>query len=128
MQRSDQIPLQTNEQIQARMEDLSRQIRHHRFLYYVLSTPEISDQEFDSLYKELEELEKKHPALANQDSPTHEVGAMPSTEFKPIRHRSAMLSLSNATSDDQLIQWQERFDGKIEQRKLRLTIFLMFAS
>lgn len=47
--------------IQNKMEDLARQIRHHRFLYYVLSAPAISDSEFDQLYRELEQLEKLHP-------------------------------------------------------------------
>lgn len=94
--------------VQDRMEDLARQIRHHRFLYYVLSAPEISDAEFDRLYSELEELEKTHPELTNPDSPTKEVGAPPSTEFKQVRHRIPMLSLSNITSSEDLQRWQDR--------------------
>lgn len=110
--------LQTNEQIQARMEDLSRQVRHHRFLYYVLSQPQISDAQFDVLYHELEDLEKRYPNLANPDSPTKEVGAAPSTEFKPVRHRSPMLSLSNATNEKELIKWQERLIKSYPSEKL----------
>ena len=94
--------------IQGKMEDLARQIRHHRFLYYVLSTPEISDDEFDKIYRELEDLEKRYPDLTNTDSPTHEVGAAPNTEFKQVRHRVPLLSLSNVTSDEELQKWQDR--------------------
>ncbi len=104
----------TSMQIQEKMEDLSRQIRHHRFLYYVLSQPIISDAEFDKLYRQLEELEKEYPSLVNTDSPTHEVGAAPNTEFKQIRHRVPMLSLSNITSFEELKKWQERLHRGID--------------
>ncbi len=107
--------LATNEQIQDRMEDLSRQIRHHRFLYYVLNQPAISDAQFDKLYHELEDLEKRYPHLANPDSPTKEVGAAPSTEFKPVKHGVPMLSLANANSDEELVKWQERLEERIKK-------------
>jgi DNA ligase (NAD+) len=104
--------------IQTKMEELAAQIRHHRFLYYVLSRPEISDSAFDALFHELEDLEKRYPLLTNPDSPTKEVGAAPNTEFKPIQHRVPMLSLSNATSDDDLVKWQERLNEKMSKSSL----------
>jgi DNA ligase (NAD+) len=104
----------TTADIQYRMEDLARQIRHHRFLYYVLSAPAISDTEFDKIYRELEDLEKRYPDLTNADSPTHEVGAAPSTEFKQVRHRVPLLSLSNITSYEELQKWQERLNRVID--------------
>lgn len=112
------IHSQTDDQIQVRMEELAAQVRHHRFLYYVLNQPEISDARFDALYHQLEELEKRYPHLANPDSPTKEVGAAPSTEFKPVKHRTPMLSLANATSDEELVKWQERLEDKINKSSL----------
>jgi DNA ligase (NAD+) len=94
--------------IQEKMNDLFRQIEHHRFRYYILSQPEITDAEFDDLYKQLEELEKKYPQLRNPESPTQKVGFAPSTDFKEVKHRIPLLSLSNATSYDELDKWQER--------------------
>src|SRR5579872_4763226 len=94
----------TEEQVKAEIEELSTQIRHHRFLYYILSKPEISDAEFDKLYDQLEHLEKEYPHLADPESPTKEVGAPPSTEFKQVKYRIPMLSLSNANNDEELIK------------------------
>lgn len=91
-----------------RAEDLARQIEHHRFCYYVLDRPEISDAEFDKLFHELEDLEQKYPDLKSPNSPTQKVGAPPSTEFRQVKHRVPMLSLSNAMSDEELEKWQER--------------------
>jgi DNA ligase (NAD+) len=100
--------------IQGRMEYLGGQIRHHRFLYYVLSAPEISDAEFDKIYHELEDLEKQYPDLASPESPTKEVGAPPSTEFKQVRHRIPLLSLSNITSNEELHKWQDRLKRTLD--------------
>jgi DNA ligase (NAD+) len=94
--------------IQARMDDLIRQIEHHRFLYYVLSQPEITDADFDRLYRELESLEEKYPELKSVNSPTLKVGAPPSGEFRQVRHRVPLLSLANATSFEDLDKWQDR--------------------
>ena len=94
--------------IQQRIDDLARQVEHHRFAYYVLSQPEISDAEFDKLYNELAKLEKQYPQFANPNSPTNKVGSPPSTEFGAIKHRVPLLSLSNANSFAELRAWQER--------------------
>jgi DNA ligase (NAD+) len=104
----------TQEQIRARMSDLERQIEHHRFLYYILSQPEITDAEFDVLFHELENLESTNPQLRNPDSPTQKVGAPPSTEFGSVRHRIPLLSLSNAVSYEELDKWQERLIRALE--------------
>jgi DNA ligase (NAD+) len=96
--------------IQARMDELARQIEHHRFRYYVLSQPEITDAEFDRLYRDLEALEEKYPHLASINSPTQKVGASPSGEFQPVRHTIPLLSLANAMSDDELDKWNERLE------------------
>lgn len=90
------------------MEELCRQVEHHRFCYYVLDHPQISDAEFDRLYRELISLEEQYPELKLPESPTQKVGAPPSTTFKQVKHRIAMLSLANAMSDEELRRWHER--------------------
>lgn len=97
-----------------RIEELSRQIKHHRFLYYVLDKPEISDAEFDTLFRQLQNLEQEFPDLLRSDSPTQTVGAQPSTEFKQVKHSIAMLSLANAMGNDDLDKWQERISRILE--------------
>lgn len=94
--------------LRKRVEDLSRQIEHHRFCYYVLDRPEISDEEFDRLYHELERLEAEYPELKLPQSPTQKVGTAPSVEFTHVRHRIPLLSLANAMSFEELDRWEER--------------------
>ena len=91
-----------------RVDHLRREIEHHRFLYYVLDKPEVTDAEFDRLFRELQDLEERFPELLIASSPTQKVGARPSTEFKQVKHEIPMLSLSNAMSDEDLDRWAER--------------------
>lgn len=111
---------------QKRIEHLRKEIEHHRFLYYTLSAPDLSDAEFDALYHELEDLETRYPDLITEDSPTQKVGAVPSTDFKEVRHKIAMLSLSNAMSETDLEHWQDRLvkalDGEIEPTDLKYVV------
>ncbi len=102
----------------ARIDDLTRQIEHHRFCYYILSQPEISDFEFDELLRELESLETRYPELRSPNSPTQKVGAPPSTEFQQVRHRIPLLSLSNAMSEEELEKWHERLQRAMESYEL----------
>jgi DNA ligase (NAD+) len=97
-----------------RIEQLRKEVEHHRFCYYALDAPELSDADFDLLYRELEQLEKDFPELIVPESPTQRVGASPSTEFTPVRHRIPMLSLANAMSKDDLVEWQERLVRGLE--------------
>ncbi len=97
-----------SETARLRMEELQRLVEHHRFLYYVLDKHEISDAEFDALFNELVALEEKFPDLKSANSPTQKVGAPPSTDFKSVKHRLPMLSLSNAMSAEELDKWEER--------------------
>ncbi|HEU4437445.1 MAG TPA: NAD-dependent DNA ligase LigA, partial [candidate division Zixibacteria bacterium] len=75
-----------------RVEKLRELVNYHNYRYHVLDSPEISDTEFDRLFDELVELEKKHPELITPDSPTQRVGAEPSDSFRSVRHRLPMLS------------------------------------
>jgi DNA ligase (NAD+) len=102
------------EEAASRVEELRRQIEHHRFLYYVLEKPEVTDASFDDLYNELQRLESRFADLITPSSPTQKVGAPPSTEFRQITHRIPMLSLSNAMGDADLDRWHERIVKQLE--------------
>lgn len=92
------------------MQSLADQIRHHQYLYYVKNQPEISDQEFDFLYQELLELEKKHPELKDPYSPTLYVGSDLSNEFQKVTHRIPVLSLENTYNQKELEDWISKTD------------------
>jgi DNA ligase (NAD+) len=91
-----------------RISALRREIDRHNHLYHVLDRPEISDAEFDELYRELVELEEQFPDLATADSPTRRIGGPPSAAFAPVRHRARMYSLDNAFSQEELKAWADR--------------------
>ncbi|MFC8363286.1 NAD-dependent DNA ligase LigA [Streptomyces griseorubiginosus] len=87
---------------------LAEQIEEHRFRYYVNDAPVISDADFDKLLRSLEALEEEHPELRTPDSPTQKVAGAYATEFTAVQHRSRMLSLDNAFSDEELAAWADR--------------------
>ncbi|MCI0330468.1 MAG: NAD-dependent DNA ligase LigA [candidate division Zixibacteria bacterium] len=92
----------------ARVEKLREMVNYHNYRYYVLDSPEISDEEFDRLFDELVALEKKHPELVSPDSPTQRVGAEPSDEFRSVRHRLPMLSLNKVASEEEFADFHRR--------------------
>jgi len=94
--------------LQARVEFLRATIEHHNHLYYVKDAPEISDAEYDALFRELQEIEASHPELAAPDSPTQRVGAPPRGDFAQIVHRLPMLSLGNAFEDAEVHAFDRR--------------------
>ncbi|WP_329334413.1 NAD-dependent DNA ligase LigA [Streptomyces sp. NBC_00663] len=87
---------------------LAEQIEEHRFRYYVKDAPVVSDADFDKLLRSLEALEDEYPELRTPDSPTQKVAGAYETEFTSVEHRSRMLSLDNAFSDEELAAWAER--------------------
>jgi DNA ligase (NAD+) len=91
-----------------RIEELRKQIERHDYSYYVLDSPEITDNQYDKLYRELEELEKQYPELVTSDSPTQRVRGEPLKEFKEVIHEPPMMSLENAVSLSDLNDWIER--------------------
>jgi DNA ligase (NAD+) len=91
-----------------RIEELRALIRHHEYRYYVLDSPEISDADYDKLYRELQDLEAAHPELITPDSPTQRVGGEPLAAFSQVRHGEPMLSLANAKNEDELRAWHAR--------------------
>ena len=94
-----------------RILELVKEIRYHDHRYYVLSDPEITDLEYDMLYKELERLENENPDLIQPDSPTRRVGSDLQNEFKPVPHRYPMLSLANTYNESEL--WD--FDRRVKE-------------
>lgn len=96
--------------IREKIEELRRQLEYHNFRYYVENAPEISDFEFDTMMRELQELEKAHPELADPNSPSVRVGSDITTEFKSVKHRFPMLSLGNTYSLDELHEFVDRIE------------------
>src|SRR5919106_4527955 len=92
----------------ARIQQLRREIRHHEECYYILHAPEISDEEFDRLLRELERLEADHPDLVTPDSPTQRVAGRPTESFETVEHLAPMLSLDNAYDEEDLRAFDER--------------------
>jgi DNA ligase (NAD+) len=90
--------------------ELRAQIEHHNQRYYELDEPEITDAEFDALLRQLQALEEAHPDLRTPDSPTQRVGGALAELFAPVRHRTPMMSLDNATSLDDLRAWAKRME------------------
>ena len=88
-----------------RIEELRNLLHHHNYLYYVLNSPTLSDQEFDSLMRELQDLEAKHPEVYDPNSPTQRVGSDLSTGFTQVRHRYPMLSLANTYNEQEVASW-----------------------
>ena len=91
-----------------RISELREQIHHHDYLYYVEARPEVSDAEYDALMRELRDLEAGFPDLVAEDSPTQRIAGTPTDLFKPVEHHAAMLSLDNATSPEDLREFEAR--------------------
>ena len=91
-----------------RIGELRRELNRHNHLYYVEARPEISDREYDALYKELKDLEAQFPVLVTPDSPTQRVGGAPLKEFRSVRHLVPMMSLDNTYDFDELREFDRR--------------------
>lgn len=94
--------------MKSRYEELKKQLARHDYLYYVLDKPEINDFDYDQLFAELLELEKKNPDWVTPDSPSLRVGGKPLDSFRKVDHRLPMLSLSNSYSAEDLIEFDQR--------------------
>jgi DNA ligase (NAD+) len=92
----------------ARVTWLRQQIDRANHAYYVLDAPEISDAEYDQLFRELQELEAGHPELLTADSPTRRVGAPVAGALAKVTHLRSMISLANAFTPEELAAWEER--------------------
>jgi DNA ligase (NAD+) len=108
----------TRQSAERRIAELRDEIRRHEHLYYALNRPEISDQEYDALERELRDLEADYPDLVTPDSPTQRVGEKPSEGFPTVVHRTPMLSLDNTYSEDELREFQERIFRAVGKREI----------
>jgi len=98
------------------VDQLTKELNEHNFLYYVLAQPLISDYDFDMKMKQLEQLEKQYPDLAFSDSPTQRVGGAITKEFKQVRHEYPMLSLGNTYSEQEIIDFVTRVKKLISEK------------
>ena len=105
-----------------RIEQLRKEIRRHDRLYYVLATPEISDQQYDGLMKRLEALEADHGELVTPDSPTKRVGGEPIEGFAKVAHDPPMLSIANTYSADELREFDKRVARGLGDEKYAYTV------
>lgn len=107
---------------QERIAELRRQIAHHDRLYYEQAKPEISDREYDALYRELVDLERAHPELLTPDSPTQKVGGRPQGAFAQVRHLVPMQSLDNTYSAQEIGDFVERLRRLLPGEEIPFTI------
>jgi DNA ligase (NAD+) len=116
---------------QQRIDALVSELNEHAYRYYVLSQPTISDAEYDTLFRELQTLERVHPEFIRSDSPTQRVGGKPLEGFATVQHAIPMLSLDNAMNEDELRDFDQqvrRFLAKegIERDEIEYTVECKF--
>ena len=97
-----------------RISTLRRQLHEHNHRYYVLNSPVISDQEFDFMMHELQDLEARHPELYDANSPTMRVGSDITKDFRQVPHRYPMLSLANTYSEEDVAEWYNQVSRGLE--------------
>lgn len=114
------------EDINKQINYLKSVIREHDHRYYVLDDPQISDHEYDSLLRELKNLEDSHPELITTDSPTQRVGGSPISEFDQIQHSKPMLSLGNAFGIDELEAFNKRINDTLDANDVEFNAELKF--
>jgi len=98
----------------ARIEVLREQIRRHDHLYYVLDSPELSDAEYDALFRELQTQEDIFPDLRTPDSPTQRVGGEPLSSFPSVQHEAPMLSLDSDQTEEALRRFTDRVERGVD--------------
>src|SRR5687767_5891110 len=91
-----------------RAETLRAEIERHNYQYYALDAPVVTDAEYDSLFRELQDLEAKYPELAVPESPTQRIGVEPQNQFGEVRHGVPMLSLGNAFEREEVASFDRR--------------------
>lgn len=98
----------TRSEAEKSIAELREQINYHSYRYYVLDDPEITDAEYDRLFRQLQALEQQFPELVTPDSPTQRVGGQPVEGFATVEHRTPMLSLDNALNEQEVRDFDAR--------------------
>ncbi len=111
---------------QQRIEQLRSELHHHNHLYYIENTPSISDQEFDVLMRELQELEARHPEMYDANSPSQRVGSDLSNEFVTVQHQRPMLSLANTYNEDEVREFYARVSEGLGSEDFEICCELKF--
>jgi len=107
------------QEIKKRVEKLRAEINRFRYEYHVLDKPDISDDIYDSLMRELRELEDKYPDLKTLDSPSQRIGGEPLEKFEKVRHRKRQWSLDDAFSFSELEAWEEKIVRMLEKKGIK---------
>ena len=107
--------MSTPQSIIAEVAQLRAELEQHNYNYYVLDTPQITDQAYDRLFRRLQQLEQENPELLSTDSPTQRVGSVPASHFDTVAHEVAMLSLDNAFDDDEMLDFDRKLRERLEQ-------------
>lgn len=110
----------TEAQARAQSSLLRQQIDEHNYRYYVLADPTVSDQQYDQLLRQLEELEGQFPGLVDDYSPTQRVGAKVADGFVSVKHDVPMLSLANAFSEAEVSQWYQRIQNQLDRESVEV--------
>lgn len=109
-----------------KLDSLKEKIRDADYKYYTLADPDIDDFLYDKMFRELCDIEKKYPELVSEDSPTQRVSGEPTKAFKTVQHKIPMLSLSNSYNFEELIEFDNRVKGILEDRKYEYVCELKF--
>ncbi|MGH7600008.1 MAG: NAD-dependent DNA ligase LigA, partial [bacterium] len=109
-------------QAQTEIDKLRKELTYHSYRYYVLDDPEISDAEYDRMFRKLQALEEKFPELVTPDSPTQRVGAAPLEEFETVTHTIPMVSLDNAFDDGEMRDFDQRLRKLLELDEIEYTV------
>jgi len=117
---------QPSAQIIRRAEALRRELREHDYRYYVLAEPVVSDEQYDRLMRELEELEGAYPSLRSGDSPTQRVGGAPTKQFPTVTHSTPMLSLANGYSVEEIRDFDRRVRSLLKAETSTYVVELKF--
>ncbi len=104
-----------DEQLKDELKKLKQELSYHNYRYHVLDDPLISDAQFDHMLKRLKEIEQAHPEWVTADSPSQRAGAAPAERFEKTIHPNSILSLANAFSNQDILDWYERI-AKLDER------------
>src|SRR5215217_6668979 len=113
---------ETPKAVEELISQIRESIRHHDYLYYIKARPEISDSEYDRLFRSLVELEEAHPHLVSRDSPTQRVGAAPHSELGKVRHERPMLSLDSLVDPVDVLQFDQRMKRELAVEEVEYTV------
>ncbi len=115
-----------SESIRKRITKLQRDLLNHDYRYFVLADPVISDREYDTLMRELIELEEQYPEFRTPESPTQRVGGVPTKEFPTVTHTRPMLSLSNTYNEDELYDFDRRVRNGLGEEEVMYVAEIKF--